>query len=200
MKFIFLALSLFSLYLNADEIQRIESVVADIQKLRLDYDKSQEDLSLSLVKLRDEKQKNDILLKRLESKENEIKDLKNQIKSIKNKIIVKNKEKVIIKELSQKCTKKQIEKKNKFPKLMMRDESKKQVDSDTNPHTYRLNKNAKIYDAQAGAVLFEWEERRSFTSNFKSGEWIQITGYFIEKIWHKSAKELWVKEEDAKRR
>lgn len=200
MKFILLALSLFSLYVNADEIQRIESVVADIQKLRFDYDKSQEDLSLAQEQIRDEKQKNTILLNELKKVENEIKDLKNQIKSLENKSLSKSSKKVTIKEKNQKCLENKIEKKNEFPKLQMKNETKQKQNRDTNSYTYRLNKNAKIYNAQDGAALFEWEERRSFTSNLKSGDWIRITGYFTDGIWHKSTKELWVKVEDAKRR
>ena len=84
MKFIFVGIFVLFVSVSADEIQRIESIVNDIAKLRLDYDKTQEELSLSLVKLKDEQDKNDILLRELKKVEKEVQNLKNQIKNIKS--------------------------------------------------------------------------------------------------------------------
>jgi len=200
MRFLLIALFIFCVHVNADEMQRIESIVVDIKKLRLDYDKSQEDLALTQVQLKDEKDKNEILLRELESKENEIIILNNQIKNIKKSEISSQKDKVIIKEKTIICQDNQISNKNKFPLLQMKKQEVSTALVSTKAQTYRLNKNANIYNGIDGKVIDIWEERTSFTSNFKSGSWIKITGYFVEKVWQKSKQELWIKEIDANHR
>lgn len=89
-----------------------------------------------------------------------------------------------------------------FPKLTMKpgfehlQESQKSQWS--TPKTYRLKHKAKIYDAMQGKVLETWEARRSFTSMNQQQDWIQITGYFVDRKWRSARNEsLWVKEEDA---
>jgi len=196
MKSLYTAIFLLFINLNADEIQRIESIVKDIEKLRADYDKSQEALSLSLVYLKDEKDKNGILLKELKVLESEIIILKNQIKELKSNDLPKNNQKQIIKENKIICQENKIIKKNSFPELQMKKEKQVSLVIQTNPQTYRLNKNATIYDGINANAIEEWAEKTSFTSNFKSGNWVRITGYFVERKWQKSLRELWVKEED----
>jgi septal ring factor EnvC (AmiA/AmiB activator) len=200
MKFLLMSLLVLFVYSNADELKRIESIVSDIKKLRIDYDKSEEELSLSLIKLKDEKEKNKILLEELNKAENKVNSLENKIENLKKSNKSNNIEKVIIKEKIEICSENQIVNKNKFPQLKMRDKDLSNERVDTNPQTYRLNKSAKIYDSKDGNIIEEWEDKTSFTSNLKSGHWIKITGYFVEKVWRKSNKELWIQETDVQRR
>jgi len=184
MKFI-LILILSLTYIHADEIQRIESIVKDIKKLRVDYEKSQDELALYKVKLRDEQQKNTILLKELKIEQNSVEKLQNQIKSKNNNVIIK--EVVIEKEVqsSKICQKNQTNIENKFPKLKMKKEFV--------AGTFRFAKDADVYDGVDGNVVAIWEEKTSFTSNVSSGDWTKITGYFVNKKWQKATEELWVR-------
>lgn len=199
MKFL-LVIALLFIYVNADEMQRIESIVSDIKKLRQKYEKSQEALELALVQLKDERDKNDILLRELETRENELKNLKKQINNSKKTDKPNNNSKLISKEIKTVYLKNKIKKKNVFPKLQMRKEEQTLVKADTKAMTYRLNKNAEIYASLDGQIVENWEERTSFTSNYKLGSWIKITGYFVDKVWRKSSTELWVREEDTLQR
>jgi len=186
-------------HLHADEIERIESIVNDIKNLRVEYDKSQEDLTLSLVKLKDEQDKNKILLNNLKNAENEIKILKKQIKSLKSNDLSNSTNKIKTKEKTKKYSDNQILKENEFPELQMRIE-KKYSTLQREAQTYRLNKNALIYSAIEGEELEKWEKGTSFTSNYRIGSWIKVTGYFVKRAWKKSKQDLWVKVEDAKQR
>lgn len=187
-------------YSNADEIQRIESIVEDITKLRVNYEKSQENLTQSLIELKKEKKKNEDFLKEVESLKKEIINLKNQIKNKDKTNLSNQNQKVKIKEKVKICSESQIVKKNEFPQLQMK-KKKTEVDMlEGAARTYRLKNSAKIYDAIDGDVIEEWEERTSFTSNVQSGTWIKVTGYFIDKKWHSSTRSLWVKTKDAKLR
>ncbi|MBN2815994.1 MAG: hypothetical protein JXQ67_04875 [Campylobacterales bacterium] len=198
MKLLFIITLIFSL-LDADEIERIESIVSDIQKLRLDYENVQDKLMLLEIELKDEKQKNEILLKELEVKYNKIKNLENKIKNNKNININKKEEVKIIKEKVEICSENQRGKKSIFPKLQMRNESPVVAQSssiDTTARTYRLNKIASLYRSTNGPKVIEWEERTSFTSNYRVNGWIRISGYFVDKVWTSPKDELWVKVED----
>lgn len=63
--------------------------------------------------------------------------------------------------------------------------------------TFRVNKDANIYNAPEGDVLERWEAQTSFTSNMRTQKWVKITGYFINKKWHPNReREMWVKAED----
>lgn len=64
------------------------------------------------------------------------------------------------------------------------------------PSAFKLNKESEIYDAPNANVLEKWEEGTSFTSNQKYKNWIKITGYFIDKKWRPSKRELWILEEN----
>ena len=50
-----------------------------------------------------------------------------------------------------------------------------------------------IYDGINGKNIDKWVKNTSFTSNKKSANWIQISGYFIDKKWTKAKKQMWVK-------
>lgn len=116
---------------------------------------------------------------------------------------------------------------NPFPKLMMKEEQeasrampkKRIADREEVPNsleesmyedvhevvlekgrTYRLKNESAVYDAPGGNVIAVWEEKTSFTSNIYKGQWIKITGHFINMKWTKSAEEMWVKEKDTVKR
>jgi len=65
---------------------------------------------------------------------------------------------------------------------------------------YRMNKEAAIYDAPNGKQIDLWEAKTSFTSNISEGEWIKITGHFVNRKWEKSTTEMWVKIRDTIKR
>ena len=65
---------------------------------------------------------------------------------------------------------------------------------------YRMNKEADIYDGPNGKSIDLWEEKTSFTSNVSEGEWIKITGHFVDRQWQRSQKEMWVKAKDTIKR
>ena len=194
MKFVYIIV-LLSLLVKADEIERIESLVTDIQKLRMNYDNTQEKLALANRLLEDEKQKNQILLNELETKEIKINKLENKLKSLINneKSNSENIEKVKVIDIE--CSKNSNSDENVFPQLQMR----KSV-VDTSAQTYRLNKDADVYDRIEGSVVQTWEQRTSFTSNYKEGDWIKVTGFFVDKVWQKAQQELWLHSNDADKR
>ena len=66
----------------------------------------------------------------------------------------------------------------------------------TQPRTFRTRSEAPIYDAKDGKIVNRWEKGRSFTSYIESGDWIKITGYFINRKWTKAKEELWIKKCD----
>jgi len=67
---------------------------------------------------------------------------------------------------------------------------------------YRMAVNAPIYNAPGGRQIDTWEERRSFTAGVPQGGWVHITGYFVNRVWQRTADDenLWVKESDVIRR
>jgi len=67
----------------------------------------------------------------------------------------------------------------------------------THPKTFRTLKKAPVYDKPNGKKIDTWEKGRSFTSYKESGEWIKITGYFVDRKWTKAKKEMWIKKSDA---
>lgn len=79
---------------------------------------------------------------------------------------------------------------NTFPKLQMKPKFFKSG-------TFRLSKDANIYDEKNGEILYTWEEGTSFTSSKRTDKMIKVTGYFVDKIWRSSEKAMWVKNEDA---
>ena len=67
----------------------------------------------------------------------------------------------------------------------------------TRPRTFRTLRDAVIFDKPGGVRVDLWEKGRSFTSYLESGSWIKITGYFVNRKWKKSNKEMWIKKSDA---
>ncbi|WP_373070794.1 hypothetical protein [Sulfurimonas sp.] len=186
----FLLLILIVGFLNADEIKRIESIVEDITKLRVKYQECQDtnlETDSKLVKLEKQLDKYKKLLK---AKENELFIYKSQ----------KNKDKVVEKVKISVCKDIDTDKPNKFPKLVLKDKFNAHKIINTNPSTYRLKNNAKIYDSINGKVIEEWENKTSFTSNKKSDGWVKITGFFINKVWVRSESQMWIKLKDVQKR
>jgi hypothetical protein len=211
MKTVFLIFVLLLSNLNADEITRIESIVNDITKLRINYEKSQEELSLCVVALKDEKDKNSILIQELNSdnssdkKEinyrNRIKNLENKIKELENSLKTKEAKVVENKEQDTICLNNQIKDNNIFPKLQMKKEFLEDERLESfQASSFRVNKKTIVYDAINGKKIAEWEENTSFTSNQKTKNWIKITGFFVEKVWQKATDEMWLQIEDTKQR
>ncbi len=166
MKQILILVFLFSFVLNADEIQRIESIVSDIDNIQNNLDQ--------------EKDKNKKLNIKLNLYSNKIKFLNNQINILKSKIkLNKTNEK---------------EEDNLFPCLTMKEKYKnEQSVSYFKASTFRTNAQVKIYDSINGSTVSVWNDKTSFTSNQRAGKWIKITGLFVHKIWQPAGKELWVK-------
>lgn len=81
---------------------------------------------------------------------------------------------------------------NKFPKLTMKHEYKH-----FKALSFRLNRDANIYDSIDGKQILTWEKGTSFTSHTKTEGWIKVTGYFVNKLWRSASKELWVRANDA---
>lgn len=231
--------------INADEMQRIENIVNDISKLRVEYDecktalKEQNGVTFKAVEYKDkdntkkyetliqsEKVKNSKLAEEIsslkeknstnDSLKKEIVRLEAVIKNQENTIQTKEKfindlesqkntkEKIVFKEklVTQTVVCKKPENTNVFPKLEMKENSVvKKIETpsiieetviEVEAGVYRLNNDSTIYDAINGNETFYWEKERSFTSNFKSENWVKITGYFTDKQWHPSEKELWI--------
>jgi len=155
---IFLAL-FFTVQLSAiEEIDRIDSIVSDIEKLRKEYK----------IKLAEEREKNSTLVNRIHELQVEITSLKIQIKKLKKA----------------KKPKKKVHSKRKH---------KKQSLYHFKASAFHLSKNANIYaDKSTNRVIEKWEKGTSFTSNLKSDKRIKITGYFVNKVWKKADKNMWV--------
>ena len=205
MKLILILLLLFLNSYGSDEVTRIESIVKDINKLRSDYNKQEEELGIYKYDLRDEKEKNSILNTEINTLSIELKKVKKLLKIKENENLV-NKSNLV--EISKnkmnfdKCMNSQIiEDDNPFPKLQMKkeflnDEYKVEIASSFHASSFRLNTSADIYSAINGEKIAKWEKSRSFTSNVRSVNWVKITGYFVDKVWQPSNKEMWVKTTD----
>lgn len=202
MKLILLLLLALS-YSSADEITRIESIVKDINKLRSEYNNVEEELGVYKYDLRDEKEKNAILNKQITSLNNELKRVNKLLKSkekenetSKNNLKSTSKNKTIL----QKCVNNQIiEDDNPFPQLQMKKEFQRNTGESLTSFkasSFRVNKLADIFQSIDGKKVDKWEKSRSFTSNLRSENWVKITGYFINKVWQPSAKELWIRSSD----
>jgi len=219
MKYLFVLVFVLFNHLNADEMQRIESIVKDITKLRLDSIKSEEALDLCTVSLKDEEEKNTILHSELKLYSNftqternykkEIEKLKKELRKVNNLLKIKQnslkKTFIPLSSLSddklklEKCLNSQtVLDDNPFPQLKMKKEfeENKEVEQKVEFFTassFRVNKDSNIYDGLNGVKTDVWDKDTSFTSNQKTKDWIKVTGYFVDKIWQKSKKELWIK-------
>lgn len=221
MKLIIISIIL-SLFLYGDEIDRVESVLKDIEKLRKDNIECQNKLdsmnnSKEVEKYRRllflEKQKNNLYAEKIKildksattiekndnsnnkkikillSKENEYKKIiskyqekikikDNIIKSLKNQINTNSKENISIEN-------------NPSQKLVIKENA--EIIETFKASPFRLNSASDIYDSINGNVVYKWEDKTSFTSSVMTQNWIKITGYFVDKKWQRSDKELWVK-------
>ncbi len=178
--------------LNADEMQRLESIVKDIEKLRIDYEVSQTKLQECQTTLHAQQEysiNDKTYIEKIKNLENQIKKLEKSLKS-KNENNLKRKENKVYSFDNQikidNCSEKSD---NAFPKLKMREKQEK----DTSPTTYRLNQNSIIYASIEGKEIDKWEKSTSFTSKLRIGKWIQISGYFVNRQWQKAQKQMWVK-------
>jgi len=225
-----LLLILFIIYfpLAANEMKRIEAIVGDIRELREEYADCQADSKIYEMQLQEQRDKNKILQQELNSfkslykieidYKNEINKLKNQIKEQDN--ILKTKESTIkylnSEDIEKNKTKEKYTKNlflvkcdeaNPFPELLMKKafRNKKEIINSEEiktfkASTFRLNKNAEIYNDVNGKVVDKWSEGTSFTSSVKTQNWLKITGYFHNKVWMKSSKSIWIKLSDVIKR
>jgi len=162
--FAFVLFALLSVNLSAnDEIKRIDTLVNDIVKLRKSYE---EQLA--------QKEKKIVML------EKENNSYKEELRMLKKK---KN---------SPQCNKEQ---ENPFPHLLLTKEQKDKYNAirQTEAFTYRFIKDAPLYKGyDTQVIIANWEKGRSFTSNMRTQSRIKITGYFVNKIWKKANKDMWV--------
>jgi len=214
MKIIFITLMLLS-FLYSDEMQRIEAIVQDITELRAEYEECQDKLEnktkskISVTTSRPdkyeqlykkEKQKNIILKAELDfqtdlQKSNKI--LSSRVKELEKQLLSKNnilKTKVKTKKNQDKICKEV----DTFPNLMMKKEYQKKSSSINKiikfkASPFKLNVDAIVYNSINGKKIDKWSKGRYFTSNKKTSKWIQVTGYFVNKKWRSSKKEMWIK-------
>jgi len=99
-----LVVLILSLSLNANEMKRIEAIVSDISKLRAEYEGCQTEAKIYALQLKDERDRNKILIQEMNSFKNLYKreiEYKNKILKLENKI--KKQEKLLkVKENSKK--------------------------------------------------------------------------------------------------
>jgi len=88
---------------------------------------------------------------------------------------------------------------NPFPKLLKK-ETKTKASTKRSSGVYRIKGESSVYDATNGKVIEIWEDTRSFTSNVSQGEWVKITGFFVDKKWRKAKRDMWVEKENTLRR
>ena len=156
------------------EIQRIDSIVKDITTLRKSYEQ----------KLLVEKEQVKVLQEKNRAYEIQIKDLKNQIKHIEKS----KKRKIIVKKI--------CKDEDGFPKLKI----KKGI-YDFDASAFRLGVDSAIYaDAKSNKVIAHWEKGTSFTSHIATDDRVKITGYFVNGLWQKAAKEMWIIRENVIKR
>ncbi|MEA3371627.1 MAG: hypothetical protein U9Q40_09840 [Campylobacterota bacterium] len=235
MKFLLVVLIL-GFSLNADDMKRIEAIVGDITKLRVEHDNCQVQSKTYQLELKDEREKNRILHQELNSFKGLYKremEYKTRIQNLENKIkkqalLLKSKEKSKNnsnqnKKIATKTTENTLEsitsvkceESNPFPELRMKKEfiqsDKKSVETlklqkpvekieKFKASAFRLNKNAAVYNSIDGQIVEEWEKDRSFTSSVKTQNWIKITGYFVDRVWMSSSKDIWIKSSDTIKR
>jgi hypothetical protein len=166
MKVLWMILIAFTLS-SANEIQRVDDILKDINQLRANYQTSQ----------------------------NKIAELEKIIK--KQKQLLANEIEVKTKTSSKQILFAKFEEPNPFPKLMMKGDD---VISSFKASAFRVNKLAPIYDGINGGVIDKWEKNTSFTSDKKTASMIKITGYFADKVWTPSIKEMWIQVQDATQR
>jgi hypothetical protein len=65
----------------------------------------------------------------------------------------------------------------------------------TEAKTYRLFTRSALRQAPEGQVVDIWESGTPFTSNITAGNWIRVTGQFLDGGWRKNSRPLWVRRE-----
>jgi len=194
-------------------MRRIENIVDEIAKLRVDYEEcsvklqaknasnssfkkalkvyNEELIKKYKFRVKEEKQKNDELIKKTQELEKLVKNQEILLKTKEQKIIalqetnvksVKAKERNISEKPTMKEGRSQLSSKSvmETPKMVK-------------PSVYRLDANASLYDAIAGNEILKWEKNKSFTSNVQSQNWIKVTGYFLDRKWLPSKREMWMR-------
>ena len=154
---------LFLSSLNADEMSRIDAIVSDITKLRVNYNQCKKELAL-----KSDSSVNINLLKRIDKLERIIIRLKNKPKTKKNNDGFP-----------------QLIMKEKF--------TKNDKVTNFKAASFYLKYESIIYNGIDGDMIDKWERLTSFTSSVKTKSWIKITGYFINKKWIPAKKDMWVK-------
>jgi len=209
LKYILLLVLVF-FFSNADEIKRIELIVNDITKLREQYKVCQKELNAKKnPQIKKHKCQN-----ASDKDKQKIKKLKNQIKKYKKLLKTKDKEikKLKSRKISKKSNKKskickpqKLDKPNKFPKLILKNEHLKYKIVKIKAATYRLKTKANIYNGINDKNIETWDKGTSFTTNVKAkllneDSWFRITGFFIEGTWVKAQSQMWIKTKFVKKR
>ena len=172
---LFLLFSVFTLELYASqEIQRIDSIVNDITALRKEYRE----------KLLEEKKRNSILSQENKRYRQKISNLKNKIKSMQT--LLKNRKNSTENQITAPVCKEE----NPFPKLKLKENMSVEH---FKARAFHFTKTADIYAGMnSSKVIGRWDKGTSFTSNIKTQVRVKITGYFVNKVWTKAKKEMWV--------
>ncbi len=190
-----------------ESLKSKETIKTDIIK----YKKNKDEIAEYQRLLKSIRQKNVILKAQVDYVNDASLNSKREIKKYKNLLKAKEKELISLKKelssLSKKSSKStkpiQVCKKeiddNPFPKLMSKEKVKKKLKKKSKVFragAFRLKVDSIIYDAPRGKKIAQWEKNTSFTSNKKTEKWVKITGYFVDRKWRKSKKNMWIKLEN----
>lgn len=194
---------------------RMSGVIEEVSKLRVNYEKCKENLNDALngVVVIDKEPSKDAnkkiadLEKQLKEKEvdfhksrfenskleDKILTLEEEIRSLKRSSNVKVIKEVVYKE-------RDSDESEVMPELLSKNDTVK-IDSvpeasieTFEPSSFKATSSTFAYDAPRGNIVMGWEDGRSFTSNTKKGDWIKVTGYFIEGKWTSARKAMWIEE------
>ena len=141
----------------------------------------------------------------IKNRDNKIIYLKNKIKSIDKTIIIEKKiceddnpfPQLMMKNSLKKSTNREVTKPKQTINIKKENEASLEKKVDTKARTYRLSKESNIYDDVNGNILYTWENKTSFTSTKMTQNWIEVTGYFIDRKWLKAKKSLWLEKVNA---
>ncbi|MFT7002674.1 MAG: cell division protein FtsB [Sulfurimonas sp.] len=225
---IFLIILLLVSFLQSDEMQRIESIIQDIAKLRTQYEEcknslnTKETLRVNLVKhdkdnskitkyekkLKVQRENNIILTAEVEYLNERKINYENIIKKYKKLLIIKEKDILALNKKMKNnikstklCPVKQDD--NPFPKLMLKENAQikeKEKVQITKANTFRLKSDSSIFDAPNANQIYFWTKETSFTSNMKTENWVKITGFFIDKKWKKAKQDMWIEKTKVSKR
>ena len=204
-----------SLLEQLNKLKRNKEAPANVLVLTKDKERLKKELSVSNKKVKKLEAKNRELevnahtakstsntkeITDLQALEKENKELSNALESCKNT------PKTYAKKV--KTTKGVCVDDNPFPKLLKKEKKTAVKQVQKTPKSikkevktsgvYRIKGESAVYNKPEGEVVEVWEDTRSFTSNVSKDNWVKITGYFVNRKWKKSTKELWVKKENTK--